>query len=219
MYYAALCQVTTAQEAFQLVAKGNKVRAVGSTQCNDVSSRCVRHFIVQYVTLTSCGVTITFFYILTDSYIRFLTDLLKGSFCHFFTDLLCPSFPSLFFKHLIMYRSIRLLINQFIYFYLCVYLADFFIYLKKSIYSCLFLSCPFLFHLFSNFRSHAILTLHVESRVPSGTGGLSHSTSPHTHNHDASTNRFGGIQCYVVCMLLFGISTPVLFDYHGFTFS
>jgi hypothetical protein len=31
--------VTTAQEAFQLIAKGNKVRAVGSTQCNDVSSR------------------------------------------------------------------------------------------------------------------------------------------------------------------------------------
>jgi Kinesin motor domain len=32
--------VTTAQEAFHLIAKGNKVRAVGSTQCNDVSSRC-----------------------------------------------------------------------------------------------------------------------------------------------------------------------------------
>jgi centromeric protein E len=31
--------VTTAQEAFQLIAKGNKCRAVGSTQCNDVSSR------------------------------------------------------------------------------------------------------------------------------------------------------------------------------------
>lgn len=31
--------VTTAQEAFHLIAKGNKVRAVGSTQCNDVSSR------------------------------------------------------------------------------------------------------------------------------------------------------------------------------------
>jgi hypothetical protein len=49
--YVMLCyvmryQVTTAQEAFQLVAKGNKVRAVGSTQCNDVSSRCVGHFIV-----------------------------------------------------------------------------------------------------------------------------------------------------------------------------
>ena len=32
--------VTTAQEAFHLIARGNKVRAVGSTQCNDVSSRC-----------------------------------------------------------------------------------------------------------------------------------------------------------------------------------
>jgi hypothetical protein len=32
--------VTSAQEAFQLIAKGNKHRAVGSTQCNDVSSRC-----------------------------------------------------------------------------------------------------------------------------------------------------------------------------------
>ena len=31
--------VTTAQEAFQLIAKGNKIRAIGSTQCNDVSSR------------------------------------------------------------------------------------------------------------------------------------------------------------------------------------
>jgi hypothetical protein len=31
--------VTTAQEAFQLIAKGNKHRAVGSTQCNDQSSR------------------------------------------------------------------------------------------------------------------------------------------------------------------------------------
>ena len=31
--------VTTAQEAFQLIAKGNRSRAVGSTQCNDVSSR------------------------------------------------------------------------------------------------------------------------------------------------------------------------------------
>eukprot|EP01038_Epipyxis_sp_PR26KG_P006383 gene6383-8793_t len=31
--------VTSAQEAFQLIAKGNKVRATGSTQCNDVSSR------------------------------------------------------------------------------------------------------------------------------------------------------------------------------------
>ena len=46
LYYVMSYQVTTAQEAFQLVAKGNKVRAVGSTQCNDVSSRCVRHFIV-----------------------------------------------------------------------------------------------------------------------------------------------------------------------------
>lgn len=31
--------VITAQEAFHLIAKGNKLRAVGSTQCNDVSSR------------------------------------------------------------------------------------------------------------------------------------------------------------------------------------
>lgn len=31
--------VTSAQEAFQLIAKGNKIRATGSTQCNDVSSR------------------------------------------------------------------------------------------------------------------------------------------------------------------------------------
>ena len=31
--------VTSAQEAFQLIAKGNKLRAVGSTQCNDESSR------------------------------------------------------------------------------------------------------------------------------------------------------------------------------------
>ncbi len=31
--------VTSATEAFHLIAKGNKVRAVGSTQCNDVSSR------------------------------------------------------------------------------------------------------------------------------------------------------------------------------------
>ena len=31
--------VITAQEAFQLIAKGNKIRAIGSTQCNDVSSR------------------------------------------------------------------------------------------------------------------------------------------------------------------------------------
>lgn len=31
--------VTSAQEAFHLIAKGNKLRAVGSTQCNDVSSR------------------------------------------------------------------------------------------------------------------------------------------------------------------------------------
>ena len=30
--------VITAQEAFQLIAKGNKIRAIGSTQCNDVSS-------------------------------------------------------------------------------------------------------------------------------------------------------------------------------------
>ena len=34
--------VTTAQEAFQLIARGNKVRVVGSTQCNDVSSRCAK---------------------------------------------------------------------------------------------------------------------------------------------------------------------------------
>ena len=39
LFYGTVHQVTTAQEAFQLVAKGNKVRAVGSTQCNDVSSR------------------------------------------------------------------------------------------------------------------------------------------------------------------------------------
>lgn len=31
--------VTTAQEAFQLISRGNKSRAVGATQCNDVSSR------------------------------------------------------------------------------------------------------------------------------------------------------------------------------------
>ena len=31
--------VTTAQEAFKLIARGNKSRATGSTQCNDVSSR------------------------------------------------------------------------------------------------------------------------------------------------------------------------------------
>jgi centromeric protein E len=31
--------VTSAQEAFQLIARGNRSRAVGSTQCNDVSSR------------------------------------------------------------------------------------------------------------------------------------------------------------------------------------
>lgn len=31
--------VTSAMEAFQLIAKGNKMRAVGSTACNDVSSR------------------------------------------------------------------------------------------------------------------------------------------------------------------------------------
>ena len=31
--------VTTAQEAFQLIARGNRSRATGSTQCNDVSSR------------------------------------------------------------------------------------------------------------------------------------------------------------------------------------
>ena len=60
----------------------------------------------------------------------------------------------------------------------------------------------FLFFFFQIFRSHAILTLHVESRVPSGTGGLSHSTSPHTHNHDASTNRFGGIHSDVSNELL-----------------
>jgi hypothetical protein len=33
--------VTSAQEAFQLIAKGNKLRATGTTQCNDISSRCV----------------------------------------------------------------------------------------------------------------------------------------------------------------------------------
>lgn len=33
--------VTSAQEAFQLIAKGNKFRAVGATQCNDFSSRYV----------------------------------------------------------------------------------------------------------------------------------------------------------------------------------
>jgi len=33
--------VTTAQEAFQLIAKGNKARAVGSTMCNEQSSRWV----------------------------------------------------------------------------------------------------------------------------------------------------------------------------------
>lgn len=32
--------VTTAQEAFRLINRGNKNRATGSTQCNDVSSRC-----------------------------------------------------------------------------------------------------------------------------------------------------------------------------------
>lgn len=31
--------VTTAQEAFRLIARGNRSRATGSTQCNDVSSR------------------------------------------------------------------------------------------------------------------------------------------------------------------------------------
>lgn len=31
--------VTTAKEAFQLIARGNKHRATGSTQCNDESSR------------------------------------------------------------------------------------------------------------------------------------------------------------------------------------
>lgn len=31
--------VTSAQEAFQLIARGNKYRAVGATQCNDFSSR------------------------------------------------------------------------------------------------------------------------------------------------------------------------------------
>jgi hypothetical protein len=36
--------VTTAQEAFRLINRGNKNRATGSTQCNDVSSRSVRHF-------------------------------------------------------------------------------------------------------------------------------------------------------------------------------
>lgn len=33
--------VTTAKEAFQLIAKGNKFRATGSTQCNDESSRYI----------------------------------------------------------------------------------------------------------------------------------------------------------------------------------
>ena len=33
--------VTAAQEAFQLIAKGNKSRATGSTMCNDISSRYV----------------------------------------------------------------------------------------------------------------------------------------------------------------------------------
>lgn len=32
--------VTSAIEAFQLIAKGNKLRATGATACNDVSSRC-----------------------------------------------------------------------------------------------------------------------------------------------------------------------------------
>ena len=31
--------VTSAKEAFQLINRGNKHRAVGSTQCNDLSSR------------------------------------------------------------------------------------------------------------------------------------------------------------------------------------
>jgi hypothetical protein len=31
--------VTSAKEAFQLIAKGNKVRAIGATQCNEMSSR------------------------------------------------------------------------------------------------------------------------------------------------------------------------------------
>jgi hypothetical protein len=31
--------VTTAKEAFRLISKGTKNRAVGSTQCNDISSR------------------------------------------------------------------------------------------------------------------------------------------------------------------------------------
>lgn len=31
--------VTSAKEAFQLISKGNRYRAVGSTQCNDISSR------------------------------------------------------------------------------------------------------------------------------------------------------------------------------------
>ena len=33
--------VTSAQEAFMLVARGNKVRATAATNCNDVSSRYV----------------------------------------------------------------------------------------------------------------------------------------------------------------------------------
>lgn len=33
--------VTTAREAFQIIARGNKYRATGSTQCNDESSRFV----------------------------------------------------------------------------------------------------------------------------------------------------------------------------------
>lgn len=33
--------VTTAQEAFLLIARGNKNRATGATNCNDVSSRFV----------------------------------------------------------------------------------------------------------------------------------------------------------------------------------
>ena len=40
--------VTSAQEAFQLIAKGNKHRAVGSTQCNDVSSRCEHSYYLHY---------------------------------------------------------------------------------------------------------------------------------------------------------------------------
>lgn len=36
-----LLMYNSALEAFQLIAKGNKVRATGATACNDVSSRLV----------------------------------------------------------------------------------------------------------------------------------------------------------------------------------